>query len=94
MYCPTRLDHSLSSQRKKTLLLEYRSRHKTGKFVDQRFGEYDENLSVEEKVALRFLMEKKKVHVYTGRVILKHGCFSIDETVVFVSSFTMSTEAP
>ena len=48
-----------SFQRKKTLLLEYQSRHKTGKFIDQRFGEYNEDLTLEEKVARRFLMERK-----------------------------------
>ena len=54
-----RLSPSLGFQRKKTLLQEFRLRHKTGKFVDRRFGEYDKDLSLEEKAMQRFLLEKQ-----------------------------------
>ena len=49
----------LRFQRKKTLLQEYRLRHKTGKLLDRRFGEYDEDLSIEERGMKRFLLEKQ-----------------------------------
>ena len=49
----------LRPQRKQTLLQEYRSRGKAGVFQDKRFGEYDRQLSVEEKLAQRFFLEKK-----------------------------------
>ena len=46
-------------QRKKTLLVEYQQRKKSNQFVDRRFGEYDEELTVEEKMMRRFSMERK-----------------------------------
>ncbi|CAI8041277.1 Nucleolar protein 14 [Geodia barretti] len=56
-------------KRKQTLLQEYRSRGKAGVFQDKRFGEYDRQLSVEEKLAQRFFLEKKK----------RHGKFSLED---------------
>ena len=46
-------------QRKRTLLREYRDRHKTNQLMDKRFGEYDQTLTAEEKMMKRFMMEKQ-----------------------------------
>lgn len=46
-------------QRKRTLLKEYRERHKSNQLVDRRFGEYDEKLTAEEKMMKRFMMERQ-----------------------------------
>ncbi len=48
-----------SIQRKKTLLVEYQQRNKTNQFVDRRFGEYDDELTAEEKMMRRFTLERK-----------------------------------
>ncbi|XP_028391277.1 nucleolar protein 14-like [Dendronephthya gigantea] len=49
-------------KREKTLLVEYKQRHKANTFIDKRFGEYDEQLSLEEKMLKRFATEKQKHH--------------------------------
>ena len=46
-------------QRKETLLVEYQNRGKANKFVDKRFGEADQDLSVEDKMLQRFALEKQ-----------------------------------
>lgn len=56
---------SLSKQigldnRKKTLLVEYRNRNRTGNVTDRRFGENDANMTPEEKMLERFKREKQK----------------------------------
>eukprot|EP00794_Sanderia_malayensis_P005526 gene5526-6211_t len=50
------------TKRKKTLLQEYKKGNKTSLFVDKRFGEYDNELSLEEKMLQRFTLEKQKHH--------------------------------
>ena len=50
------------TQRKKTLLKEYKQKQKTNQFVDKRFGE-DEDLPEEERLMQRYLLEKK-VYLY------------------------------
>lgn len=48
--------------RKKTLLVEMKNKHKTGAFVDKRFGEYDTSMSAEERMLQRFQFERVKHH--------------------------------
>eukprot|EP00112_Aurelia_sp_Birch-Aquarium-sp1_P018326 Seg4357.4 transcript_id=Seg4357.4/GoldUCD/mRNA.D3Y31 product="Nucleolar protein 14" protein_id=Seg4357.4/GoldUCD/D3Y31 len=48
--------------RKETLLQEYKKRNKTSIFVDKRFGEYDNEVSLEERMLQRFTLEKQKHH--------------------------------
>lgn len=50
---------AISLQRKKTLLVEYKQRNKANQFIDRRFGEYNDELSVEEKMMQRFTLERK-----------------------------------
>ena len=40
--------------------MEYKNKDKTGSFVDRRFGETDENMTVEEKMLERFTKEKQR----------------------------------
>lgn len=47
-------------KRKETLLPEYEQRFKSSKFVDKRIGENDANLSYEEKMTKRLVLEKQK----------------------------------
>lgn len=47
-------------ERKKKLLQELQSSKKSNAFVDHRFGEQDANMSLEEKMFLRFQQEKTK----------------------------------
>lgn len=47
------------SQRKETLLKEYKLRNKSSKFIDRRFGEYDTKMAPEDKILQRFAMERK-----------------------------------
>jgi nucleolar protein 14 len=49
-------------KRKKTLLLEYQRRKKTGLFFDKRLGENDKRMSVEEKMFHRFTTERRRQH--------------------------------
>lgn len=58
---PGRMCNCLSSllQRCQTLLKEYKERDKSNVFVDKRFGEYNSNLSVEEKMLKRFALEQQ-----------------------------------
>lgn len=51
-----------NEKRKRTLLKEYKQRFKSNTIIDRRFGEFDENLSIEEKMLKRFAMEKQKHH--------------------------------
>ena len=46
-------------QRKKTLLKEYKQRFKNNAIIDKRFGEFDESLSIEDKMLKRYAMEKQ-----------------------------------
>lgn len=48
-----------SSQRKETLLKEYKLKNKSSKFIDRRFGEYDSKMAPEDKILQRFAMERK-----------------------------------
>ncbi|EDQ92709.1 uncharacterized protein MONBRDRAFT_35747 [Monosiga brevicollis MX1] len=48
--------------REKSLLVEYRQRHKDSRFTDKRFGEYNTGMSVEEKMLARFAAEQRKKH--------------------------------
>ncbi len=46
-------------KRKKTLLVEYKNQFKTNKFTDKRLGENDQNLSLEDKMFKRFVVERQ-----------------------------------
>jgi nucleolar protein 14 len=39
--------------------VEYKQRNKSNMMVDRRFGEREEDLSVEEKMMQRFILERK-----------------------------------
>ncbi|XP_066911191.1 nucleolar protein 14-like [Clytia hemisphaerica] len=51
-----------NEKRKKTLLKEYKQRFKNNAIIDRRFGEFDESLSIEDKMLKRFAMEKQSHH--------------------------------
>ncbi len=53
-------------QRKKTLLQEYKLRHKTNRFIDRRLGEYEEDMTPEEKMIQRFVKQKQVSRIITG----------------------------
>ncbi|KAI8971398.1 nucleolar protein 14 [Pilobolus umbonatus] len=46
--------------RKKTLLMEMKNKNRRGGIVDKRFGENNTNMSLEEKMLVRFTKEKQK----------------------------------
>ncbi|CAG12449.1 unnamed protein product [Tetraodon nigroviridis] len=48
--------------RKETLLKEYKQKHKSSKFIDRRFGEYDTKMAPEDKILQRFAMERKRAY--------------------------------
>eukprot|EP00730_Choanoeca_flexa_P015401 TRINITY_DN7065_c0_g1_i3.p1 TRINITY_DN7065_c0_g1~~TRINITY_DN7065_c0_g1_i3.p1 ORF type:complete len:868 (+),score=243.11 TRINITY_DN7065_c0_g1_i3:96-2699(+) len=48
--------------REKTLLKDYQTRRKDGAFLDKRFGEYNTDMSMEEKMLARFAKEQRKKH--------------------------------
>lgn len=47
-------------QREKTLLQEYKVRHKTNIFMDRRIGENDAHMDPDKKMALRLAAEKRR----------------------------------
>ncbi|XP_059830130.1 nucleolar protein 14 [Hypanus sabinus] len=49
-------------KRTETLLKEYQSQGKTNTFIDKRFGEYDTELTEDEKMAKRFSLERQRLH--------------------------------
>ncbi|XP_016014730.2 nucleolar protein 14 [Rousettus aegyptiacus] len=49
-------------KRCQTLLKEYKDRDKSNVFVDKRFGEYNSNISLEEKMLKRFALEQQRQH--------------------------------
>lgn len=49
-------------KRKETLLKEFRLKDKNNKFVDRRFGEYDNKITPEEKILQRFTLERQRTH--------------------------------
>eukprot|EP00039_Didymoeca_costata_P028828 m.22237 g.22237 ORF g.22237 m.22237 type:complete len:536 (+) comp7378_c1_seq1:289-1896(+) len=53
-------------QREKTLRVEMQQKHRTNQFNDKRFGEYNENLSAEDKMMMRFQLERKRNHERGG----------------------------
>merc|ERR1712168_941721 len=55
-----------NEKRKKTLLQKYKQRNKSNVLVDKRFGEFDDAVSVEEKMLKRFTLEKQSHHVKAG----------------------------
>lgn len=55
-----------NKKRKETLLVNYKQRNKSNVMIDKRFGEFDETVSVEEKMLKRFALEKQSHHVKTG----------------------------
>lgn len=57
-------------QRKRTLLPALADRHRTGTFVDRRFGESNPTLTPEEKMLERFTKEKQRASVRGGRADL------------------------
>uniref|UniRef100_H3DN49 NOP14 nucleolar protein homolog (yeast) n=1 Tax=Tetraodon nigroviridis TaxID=99883 RepID=H3DN49_TETNG len=50
------------TKRKETLLKEYKQKHKSSKFIDRRFGEYDTKMAPEDKILQRFAMERKRAY--------------------------------
>ena len=46
-----------------SLLPELRMKDKAGTFLDRRFGENNPNMTVEEKMLERFMLEKKVCHL-------------------------------
>ncbi|KAM7449136.1 nucleolar complex protein 14 [Porites harrisoni] len=58
-------------KRQKTLLVEYKQKNKANMFIDRRFGEYDEKMTLEEKMMKRFTMEKKHHHERRGKYRLE-----------------------
>ncbi|RMX61455.1 hypothetical protein pdam_00003532 [Pocillopora damicornis] len=58
-------------KRQKTLLVEHKQKNKANMFIDRRFGEYDEKMSLEEKMLKRFTMEKKHHHDRHGKYRLE-----------------------
>ncbi|XP_051734258.1 nucleolar protein 14 [Ctenopharyngodon idella] len=51
-----------NKKRKETLLKEFRMKDKNNKFVDRRFGEYDNKITPEEKILQRFTLERQRTH--------------------------------
>ncbi|XP_021499370.1 nucleolar protein 14 [Meriones unguiculatus] len=49
-------------KRTQTLLKEYKERNKSNIFTDKRFGEYNSNISPEEKMMKRFALEQQRHH--------------------------------
>ncbi|XP_024907590.1 nucleolar protein 14 isoform X2 [Pteropus alecto] len=49
-------------KRCRTLLKEYKERDKSNVFVDKRLGEYNSNVSLEEKMLKRFALEQQRQH--------------------------------
>ncbi|XP_044623856.1 nucleolar protein 14 isoform X2 [Equus asinus] len=49
-------------KRTQTLLKEYKERDKSNVFTDKRFGEYNSNISPEEKMMKRFALEQQRQH--------------------------------
>ncbi|KAM4811978.1 nucleolar protein 14 [Urocitellus parryii] len=49
-------------KRTQTLLKEYKERDKSNIFTDKRFGEYNSNISPEEKMMKRFALEQQRHH--------------------------------
>ncbi|XP_051875320.1 nucleolar protein 14 [Pristis pectinata] len=49
-------------KRSETLLKEYQSQGKTNTFIDKRFGEYDTEITEDEKMAKRFSLERQRLH--------------------------------
>uniref|UniRef100_A0AAY4DRM9 Nucleolar protein 14 n=1 Tax=Denticeps clupeoides TaxID=299321 RepID=A0AAY4DRM9_9TELE len=49
-------------KRKETLLKEFRQKHKSNKFIDRRFGEYDAKIAPEDKILQRFALERQRTH--------------------------------
>ncbi|CAO2640223.1 Nucleolar protein 14 [Lemmus lemmus] len=49
-------------KRTQTLLKEYKERNKSNVFSDKRFGEYNSNISPEEKMMKRFALEQQRHH--------------------------------
>ncbi|XP_016380079.1 nucleolar protein 14-like [Sinocyclocheilus rhinocerous] len=47
-------------KRKETLLKEFRAKDKNNKFIDRRFGEYDQKITPEEKILQRFTLERQR----------------------------------
>lgn len=60
------------SQRKETLLKEFRMKDKNNKFVDRRFGEYDNKITPEEKILQRFTLERQVTHLIIIIIITTH----------------------
>uniref|UniRef100_UPI00358EE9A5 nucleolar protein 14-like n=1 Tax=Myxine glutinosa TaxID=7769 RepID=UPI00358EE9A5 len=47
-------------KRTETLLVEYKQKDKVNSFIDRRFGEFNPNMTVEEKMTKRFMMERQR----------------------------------
>ncbi|EMR11696.1 hypothetical protein PNEG_00131 [Pneumocystis murina B123] len=61
-------------KRKNTILKDMLRRNKEGCFVDNRFGEHDTHLSLEEKMLQRYAVEKQKLYE-------KNSIYNLDEDI-------------
>lgn len=52
----------LFSQRKKTLLQEFRIKDKSNRFLDRRIGEKNSAMTAEDRIMARFTVERMKMH--------------------------------
>lgn len=52
-------------------MVEYKQKNKANMFIDRRFGEYDEKMTLEDKMMKRFTMEKKHHHERHGKYRLE-----------------------
>ncbi|BES96458.1 Hypothetical protein NTJ_09270 [Nesidiocoris tenuis] len=50
------------NKRKETLLQEYKVQGKSNKFLDRRIGEFNKNMTAEDKIMARFTAERAKTH--------------------------------
>jgi len=74
-----------NKKREKTLLEEYKQRHKSNVFVDRRIGENDSTMDPEKKIALRMALEhkrqlsKKSLFNLNDDEELTHGGLALDD---------------
>lgn len=65
-------------QRRRTLLPEIQGRHRSGAFLDRRFGEGDANLTPEERALERFTRERQN-RARSGDLGGKRSLFNLDD---------------
>lgn len=67
------LKYDPALQRQDTLLVEYKNKQKTNRFVDQRIGENDPSASLEDKLLERFASEKKVRQIILHSLLGDYG---------------------